>query len=40
MHTPATEKFAADLKAAGVAGDPPTNEFYGYMAVDALGPGS
>ncbi len=36
MHTPATEQFTADLKAAGVTGEPPTNEFYGYMAVDAL----
>jgi ABC-type branched-subunit amino acid transport system substrate-binding protein len=36
MHTPATEKFSTDIKAAGVAGDPTAAEFYGYMAVDAF----
>jgi branched-chain amino acid transport system substrate-binding protein len=36
MHTAATEKFAAAIQAAGGAPNPPTNEFYGYMTVDAL----
>ncbi len=36
MHTPATEAFSTDIKAAGIAGDPTTAEMYGYMAVDAF----
>jgi branched-chain amino acid transport system substrate-binding protein len=37
MHTAATERLANALKTyAGVSGDPTSNEYWGYVAVDAF----
>lgn len=36
MHTPATERFSANLKAVGVTTDPTFAEYQGYTSMDML----